>query len=158
MKVLFLHGYGSDPNGIRPTFLKQSGHDVVHPALPDGDFEASLRIAQQAFDQAQPDVVVGSSRGGGVAMNIDTGDVPLVLIAPAWRNWGSANTIRAGTIILHSDHDDVVPIEGSRELLRRSGLPENDLVVAGENHRMVDKAAFDALLAAIERAGTVNRS
>ncbi len=152
MKVLFLHGYGSDPNGIRPTFLKESGYEVVHPALPDDDFEASLRVAQQAFDRAQPDVVVGSSRGGGIAMNIDSGDVPLVLIAPGWRKWGTATTVKPGTVILHSDNDDVVPIEGSRELLRRSGLSDDHLVVAGENHRMVDKAAFDALLAAIERA------
>ncbi|MHC4177157.1 MAG: alpha/beta hydrolase [Planctomycetota bacterium] len=154
MKILFLHGYGSDPNGIRPMFLQESGYEVVHPALPDDDFQASLRIAQQSFDQAQPDVVVGSSRGGGVAMNIDTGQVPLVLIAPAWRKWGTVTTVKAGTIILHSDFDDVVPIAGSRELLRRSGLPEDHLVVVGEDHRMVDQAAFEALLEAIERVGT----
>ena len=154
MKVLFLHGYGSDPDGIRPTFLKQSGHEVVHPALPDNDFHESLRIAQQSFDQARPDVVVGSSRGGAVAMNIDGRDVPLILIAPAWRRLGTATTVRAGTVILHSEQDEVVSIAGSRELLRRSDLSEDHLVVVGENHRMVDKPAFEALLAAIERVGT----
>ncbi len=153
MKVLFLHGYGSDPNGIRPLFLEESGYDVAHPALPDDDLQASLEIAQQSFDQARPDVVVGSSRGGGVAMNIHTRDVPLVLIAPAWRSFGTAGTVKPGTVILHSENDDVVPIQGSRELLSRSGLSEDHLVVVGEDHRMVDKAAFDALLAAIERAG-----
>lgn len=151
MKILFLHGYGSDPDGIRPMFLQESGYEVVHPALPDDDFQASLRIAQQSFDQARPDVVVGSSRGGGIAMNIDTRDVPLVLIAPAWSKFGTASTIGPGTVILHSENDDVVPIQGSRELLRRSGLSEDHLVVVGEDHRMADKAAFDALLAAIER-------
>ena len=150
MKILFLHGFGSDPNGIRPMFLEESGYDVVHPALPDDDFQASLQIAQQAFDQARPDVVVGSSRGGAVAMNIDTGQTPLVLIAPAWRKWGPATALKAATVILHSDHDEVVPIEGSRELLRQSGLPPDRLIVVGENHRMVDKPAFEALVAAIE--------
>ena len=29
MKILFLHGYGSDPNGIRPTFLKENGYEAV---------------------------------------------------------------------------------------------------------------------------------
>jgi hypothetical protein len=158
MKILFLHGYGSDPDGIRPTFLKQRGYDVVHPALPDDDFQASLQIAQQSFDQAQPDVVVGSSRGGAVAMNIDSGQAPLVLIAPAWRKRGPATAVKAATVILHSDHDDVVPIEGSRELLRQSGLSQDRLVVVGENHRMVDEAAFEALVAAIERAGALSRS
>ncbi len=86
-------------------------------------------------------------------MNIDTGDVPLILIAPAWTNWGTARPVKPGTVILHSAHDDVVPIEGSRELLQRSGLSDDHLVVAGENHRMVDEAAFGALLEIIERVG-----
>jgi hypothetical protein len=38
------------------------------------------------FDQHHPDVVVGSSRGGAVAMNIDAGAAPLVLLCPAWTN------------------------------------------------------------------------
>jgi len=150
MKLLFLHGYGSDPAGIRPTFLKKQGYEVVHPALPDEDFGASLAIAQRAFDESRPEVVVGSSRGGAVAMNIEIGDTPLVLIAPAWRNWGEAASVGERTIVLHSANDDVVPIEGSRELLRRSGLPDGRLVVVGENHRMVDAAAFTALVEAIE--------
>lgn len=153
MRILFLHGFGSDPNGIRPTFLGENGYDVIHPALPDHDFDESVRIAQLAFDQGRPNVVVGSSRGGAVAMNIDTGDVPLILIAPAWTNWGTARPVKPGTVILHSAHDDVVPIEGSRELLQRSGLSDDHLVVAGENHRMVDEAAFGALLEIIERVG-----
>jgi hypothetical protein len=149
MKILFLHGFGSDPNGIRPAFLRSSGYDVAHPALPDDDFDESLRIAQQAFDEQPPDVLVGSSRGGTVAMNIDTRDVPLVLIAPAWTKWGSASTVGPKTIILHSDQDDVVPIDESRRLIQESGLPEDRLIVAGRNHRMVDDEAFMALLEAL---------
>ncbi len=98
-------------------------------------------------------MVVGSSRGGAVAINMDTGETPLVLIAPAWSSRGTATTVKPATIILHSANDDVVPIEGSRELLRRSGLPEDRLVVVGDNHRMVDEAAFAALLEAVEEVG-----
>ena len=46
----------------------------------------------------------------------------------------------------------MVPIADSQELLRNSSLPEDHLIVAGENHRMVDEEAFGALLRAIERA------
>jgi esterase/lipase len=151
MKILFLHGYGSDPNGIRPTFLKESGYEVAHPALPNDDFGESLRIAQEVFNQTHPEVVVGSSRGGAVALNIQTGNTPLVLIAPSWRTRGSTTKAKPSTIIVHSEHDDVVPVADSRELLRNSGLPEDHLVVAGENDRMVDEEAFGALLRAIER-------
>ena len=145
MKVLFLHGTGADPNGIRPTFLKEEGFDVIHPALPDGNFDESVRIGQEAFDREMPDVVVGSSRGGAVALNMDTGDAPLVLIAPAWKYWENAKTVKAAVTILHSENDDVVPIAGSRELLTNSGLSENQLIVVGQDHKMTDEAAFGAL-------------
>ena len=55
-------------------------HEVLNPALPDGDFDEAVRIAQAEFDRHRPDVVVGSSRGGAVAMNIDSQDTPLVLL------------------------------------------------------------------------------
>ena len=73
MKILFLHGWQSTPGGVKPTYLKDHGHEVLNPALPDDDFDAAVRIAQAEFDRHQPDVVVGSSRGGAVAMNIDSG-------------------------------------------------------------------------------------
>ena len=83
VKVLFLHGWNSTPGGVKPTFLAQHGHEVLNPALPDDDFAAAVRIAQAEFDRDHPDVVVGSSRGGAVAMNIDAGDTPLVLMCLA---------------------------------------------------------------------------
>ena len=81
MRILFLHGWHSTPGGVKPTFLAQHGHEVFNPALPDDNFDAAVAIAQADFDRGRPDVVVGSSRGGAVAMNISTGDTPLVLSA-----------------------------------------------------------------------------
>src|SRR5208337_4217421 len=106
MKILFLHGWQSAPGGLKPTYLKSHGHEVLNPALPDDDFDAAVRIAQAEFDRYLPDVVVGSSRGGAVAMNIKAGDTPLVLLCPAWRRWGSAKSVKFGTVILHSPADD----------------------------------------------------
>jgi hypothetical protein len=66
VKLLFLHGWTSTPGGLKPTYLKNHGHEVLNPALPDDDFqEAVVRIAQAEFDQGHPDVVVGSPRGRG---------------------------------------------------------------------------------------------
>jgi len=100
MTILFLHGWTSTPGGIKPTYLKDHGHTVLNPALPDDDFDAAVRIAQAEFDRHHPDVVVGSSRGGAVAMNINAGSPPLVLLCPAWKHWGTARTVKPGTIIL----------------------------------------------------------
>lgn len=153
MTILFLHGWHSVPGGVKPSYLAAHGHTVINPALDDDDFEAAVRRAQGEYDRHQPDVIVGSSRGGAVAMNLQAGDTPLVLLCPAWKRWGTARTVKAGTVILHAEADDVIPITESRELLRASGLPESALVVVGNDHRLADPEPLRALLAACERAG-----
>ncbi len=152
MKILFLHGWGSTPGGVKPTFLRNNGHEVCNPHLPDDDFDAAVRIAQAHFDQHRPEVVVGSSRGGAVAMNLDTGATPLVLLCPAWKRWGAATTIKPKTVILHSTADEAIPIAESRELLTNSGLPESSLLVIGTEHRLADPEALHAMLQAVEQA------
>ncbi len=153
MTILFLHGWHSTPGGIKPTYLKDHGHEVLNPALPDDDFDAAVRIAQAEFDQHRPEVVVGSSRGGAVAMNIAAGSTPLVLLCPAWKRWGTARTVKPGTIILHSGADDVVPFADSQELLRNSDLPESALIVVGHEHRLADPESLAKMVEACEQIG-----
>jgi len=91
------------------------------PALPDDDFDAAVHIAQTEFDRHYPDVVVGSSRGGAVAMNINSSDCPLVLLCPAWKHWGAAKTVKTNTIILHSKADETIPIAVTSVLQTSAG-------------------------------------
>jgi alpha-beta hydrolase superfamily lysophospholipase len=160
MRILYLHGLYSMPGGVKPAFLASRGYEILNPGMPDDDFTASVRIAQEAFDQGRPDVVVGSSRGGAVAMKINSGGVPLVLIAPAWRRWGTAGTVKPGTVVLHSEGDEVVPIDDSRALVAASRLQADALVVAGIDHNMVDEEAFRALIGVLEgsRAASEHRN
>ena len=128
----------------------QHGHEVINPALPDEDFDEAVRIAQAEFDKHQPQVVVGSSRGGAVAMNINSGDARLVLLCPAWKKWGTARTVKPGTVILHSRADDVVPFGDSEELVRNSGLPASALIEVGNDHRLADPEPLETMLRACE--------
>ena len=143
MKILFLHGWNSVPGGVKPTYLATHGHDVINPKLPYEDFQEAVRIAQAEFDQHQPQVVVGSSRGGAVAMNINSGSAKLVLLCPAWKKWGTARTVKAGTVILHSRADDVVPFEDSEELAQTSGAR---LIEVGNDHRLADPEPLERML------------
>jgi alpha-beta hydrolase superfamily lysophospholipase len=152
MTALFLHGWHSVPGGVKPSYLAAHGFQVVNPALDDDDFAGAVRTAQAEYDRHRPGVVVGSSRGGAVAMNIDSGATPLVLLCPAWRRWGTARTVKPGTVILHSNADDVLPIADSRELVRASGLPESALVVVGDDHRLADPEPLAAMLEACRKA------
>jgi hypothetical protein len=152
MKILFLHGWQSRPGGVKPTYLDDHGHQVINPALPHEDWAESLRIAQAEFDKHQPHVVVGSSRGGAVAMNIKSGEAKLVLLCPAWKKYGTATTVKPGTVILHSRADDVVPFADSEELVRNSELPAWALIEVGTDHRLADPVPWQRMLGAVELA------
>ncbi len=148
-KILFLSGYGTKPGETTPNILRTHGYTVVEPDLPDGDFARSVTIAQKVFNRHQPEVVVGWSRGGAVAMSIDRGQARLILIAPAWKNWGTVTAVKPEVTILHSPRDELVSIQDSLELLHNSGLPPQQLLVVGEDHRMTDREAAAALLQAV---------
>ena len=149
MKVLFLHGWNSKPGGMKPTYLANHGHEVINPALSDDDFANALAVAQGEFDKHLPDVVVGSSRGGAVAMNINSGDTPLVLLCPAWKNWGKVIALKKGSVILHSRNDEIIPFSNSEELVLNSGLDPSALWVVGEDHRLADDKSLAKMLEAI---------
>ncbi len=150
MNILFLHGWQSTPGGLKPTYLKNHGHTVRNPALPDHDFDLAVSIAQAVYNRHRPEVVVGSSRGGAVAMNMDAGDASLVLLCPAWKTWGTASTVKPGTTILHSRADETVPFADSEELVRNSDLPPGALVEVGTEHRLADEGALAMMLRAVE--------
>ena len=151
MKILFLHGWRSVLGGVKPTYLKDHGHTLINPALDDDDFDVAVRTAQAEYDQHKPDVIVGSSRGGAVAMNINSGDSPLVLLCPAWKNWGTVTRLKPNSVILHSRQDDVIPFSHSEELVAHSGLPPETLIEVGNDHRLADPDPLKAMLEACER-------
>lgn len=150
MKILFLHGWHSVPGGVKPSYLKERGHEVLNPSLDDDDFELALETAQAIYDKERPDVVVGSSRGGAVAVNLKSEDTPLVLLCPAWKNWGTAERTKASSIILHSRADDVIPFEDSCELLENSELAQERLIEVGSDHRLADPQSLAAMASACE--------
>jgi hypothetical protein len=148
MRILFLHGLESQVGGAKPVHLKAAGHDVVEPSLAGTNFEESKIIAQAYVDKYGPEVIVGSSRGGALAMNIDPAGARLVLVAPAWNIYGSLPAARADSTIIHSETDKIIPFEESIQLSKMSGAA---LVAAGSDHRMNSSNALSAILAAVER-------
>ena len=79
-------------------------------------------------------------------MNIDSGTTPLVLLCSAWKRWGTATTVKPGTVILHSRADETVPFADSEELVRNSGFPDLSLIVVGTDHRLADPESLKAAL------------
>lgn len=85
-----------------------------------------------------------------MAMNIKSGAARLVLLCPAWKKFGTAKTVKPGTVILHSRADDVIPFADSEELVRNSGLLASALIEVGDDHRLADKEPLKAMLRACE--------
>ncbi len=83
-------------------------------------------------------------------MNIGTGNTPLVRLCPEWKRWGTAKTVKPGTIILYSTTDDTIPFAESRELLRNSGLDESALLAVGTEHRLADPESLAVMVKAVE--------
>ena len=146
MKILFLHGWHSVPDGVKPTYLAKHGNEVLNPALNDDNFDAAVRVAQAEYDQYQPDIIVGTSRGGAVALNINSNDTPLVLLCPAWKNWGTVTKLKPKSLILHSRNDEVIPFTDSEELITSSGLSPETLMEIGKDHRLADDESLSVML------------
>ena len=149
-KILFLHGLESKPGGKKPSFLKKHGYIVLNPALPKSSFTESIRIAQDAIDSEEPDFIVGSSRGGAVALSIKPRGANLVLIAPAWKRFCrniEQGGIKSQCVVLHSEKDDIVDINDSIEL---TSFTDATLIKAGSDHRMSDSDALEGILDAIK--------
>ncbi len=147
--ILFLHGLESRPGGSKAKHLENLGHTVYNPAIPKWSFEESISIAQKVIDDNPVDVIVGSSRGGAVAMCVNPGSAKVVLIAPAWSHFKPSENqdIDESTMILHSRKDDIVKIQDSRKLVENFGAT---LIEVGDDHRMNDSSALEALQEAVE--------
>jgi hypothetical protein len=143
--ILYLHGNSPGPFDSKTEYLQRRGHEVVgRPRLPyprhprrswrwlvayfnQGWFHDAIAAAQQACEACGPDVVVGSSMGGAVAMNIGSGYTSQVLLAPAWRagcllRFGQAVGVKAATVVIHGDRDRTISPRYSRRLLGDSRL------------------------------------
>ncbi len=161
-RLLYLHGSSAGPHGSKTEYLERHGHEVVGRRLPyprhprrswrwiaayfdQGWFREAVASAREGLDACKPDVIVGSSMGGAVAMNLGPGDTPLVLVAPAWRAWwllrfGQARTVKAATVIVHGDTDRTIFPRYSRRLLANSRRGEATAgLVASVERRLTER-------------------
>lgn len=147
MKVLFLHGLESKPGGSKAKALKEAGFEVLNPALPKEPFDIAVKIAQDVINYERPSVVVGSSRGGAVAMAVKPMGAQRVLIAPAWRKYGVSKNLDSA-FVLHSETDDIVPFEDTQELFRNNvGIT---VIACDDDHRMRKEETLSKIVGCVK--------
>jgi esterase/lipase len=159
-KVLYIHGVGGSKNSPKATAIRFKGYDFVAPTFPKlaGDtlfslaipflnrshWNRSIAITKDAIEKEKPDVVVGSSMGGALAMEAlqEMPHIPQVLISPAWKFFGVKPKLSDIATIIHGDRDVLVNVKDSEKLAKKN--PNANLIVIPDDHRAnkhVDKIA-----------------
>lgn len=130
-------------------------------------YEACIAIQREAIERVRPDVLLGSSWGGAVAVELVARGAwrgPTVLLAPAFHRvahgmgWGAVDAdlaqLRAlaaehPVVVFHDPTDDTVPLADSVALAGRSAI-ELAKVDAG-GHRLMGLLEDGSLVATLRR-------
>jgi hypothetical protein len=140
LRVLFIHGLEGSPQGSKARFLAEH-FAAITPAMDTGDFAACVALQRRILGEFVPEVLVGSSFGGAVAVAL-LGDGsfagPTLLLAPAQRHFGVAESLppKVRVIVAHGLHDSVVDIAGSRALVASSTPEWARLLEVDDDHRL----------------------
>ena len=96
-RVLFVHGLESGPHGLKARYLAERFEHSLCVAMPNSatarssveDYEECLELQREALAVFKPDVIVGSSFGGALCLDLISRGFwigPAVLLCPAHRN------------------------------------------------------------------------
>ena len=132
MNILYFHGRLSSPQTSKAEHIRvHTGHDVFVPSypsqhgLPVDTFPKSYPIATEAVLHYQPDIIVGSSYGGGILLKLITEGLwkgPSLFLAGAGVHYGIATQRPPDlpALLIHGTQDSVISVEDSRLLAHSS--------------------------------------
>jgi predicted esterase len=156
LKVQFVHGLESGPGSSKAAYLDRF-FDAQTPAMDTRSFEGSVDVQTRHLSTFVPDVLVGSSFGGAVALALlqrGAFSGPTVLLAPAHTHFGVEARIPAGSrvIVVHGSRDTVVSIDDSRRLAATGTPGLVDFMEVDDEHRLATLLEGDALASIVRRA------
>ncbi len=140
LRVQFIHGLESNPQGSKARFLA-AHFDALTPAMDTRDLAGAIETQAAALADFQPDVVIGSSFGGAIAVALLARGLwrgPTLLLAQAAEKLGITAPLPEGVVvtIVHGTRDDVVPLEDSRKLARTGTPGLVTLIEVDDEHRL----------------------
>lgn len=156
IRVQFAHGLESSPQGAKARYLA-ARFQALTPAMDTGDFPACVALHAAELQRFRPDVLVGSSFGGAVVLELlRRGEWrgPTLLLAQAGLKLGVCERLPEGVpvLLVHGTRDDVVDPEHSRRLARTGSPGLVRLVEVDDEHRLDRLIAEDRLAGLVDEA------
>ena len=146
-RILILHGKEGSPNGSKVQYVRGLNKYEVH--VPDykpkdEDVYVALprcvaEVKELIKEKFKPDLIIGSSFGGGVLLQLVTDGVwkkPSIFLAQAGVMYGVASSLPAGlpAILIHGKQDGIVSMQDSVQLANRHNTAE--LLLINDTHRL----------------------
>ncbi|MGH0038325.1 MAG: hypothetical protein ACQGVK_25105 [Myxococcota bacterium] len=149
LRVQFIHGLESSPQGTKARRLA-ARFESLAPPMDTGDFEGCVRSQAEVLGGFRPDVVVGSSFGGAVAVALLQRRLwsgPTLLLAQAALRYGLPLELPdAGPIwLVHGLSDAIVDPEDSRRLAGVGDPARVRLILVDDDHRLSRSVAGGSL-------------
>ena len=136
LRVQFIHGLEGSPQGAKARLLAEH-FDALTPTMDTSDFAASVATQAEAARRFAPDVLVGSSFGGAVAVALLAQGVwrgPTLLLAQAAVHYDPSVRLPQDVTIwlVHGTNDTLLDVEDSRRLAA-TGSPERVRLIEVED-------------------------
>jgi len=155
LRVQFAHGLESSPQGIKARLFAEH-FTALTPSMDTRDFARCVDVHARALETFRPDVLVGSSFGGAVAVALLMRGAyrgPTLLLAQAALRYVPSAAFPEGVpvVLVHGRQDDVIPFADS-EALARTGTPELvTLLPQDDDHALTKLCASGLLVGLVER-------
>ena len=163
-KVVYIGGINS--YGMKGRRIAHDGYDCTVPLMPSDNVRAiAARFLPRCITGIQtylnelctcclnctktvPDLVVGSSQGGAVAMSLVQNEwkgAKLILLAPAWKTFSVPLIVPRDTVIVHGTDDWLISLSDSVQLRNKNKCT---LIKVNDNHHL--EHSYDLILRQVD--------
>jgi predicted esterase len=156
LRVQFIHGLEGSPQGTKARVLAEH-FEAETPAMDTSDFDACVALQRETLERFAPDVLVGSSFGGAVALELlwqGAHAGPTLLLAQAAFHLGKRRSLPEGArvLLVHGSRDDIVDPEDSRKLAATGTAGAVELLEVDDEHSLSASVQRGELLTWVRRA------
>ena len=146
-KVLMFHGKEGSPYGRKAMHLRNNPCYTAHiPSYPSNRgpvsevFDECYEIAKKELAKMNPDLVVGSSFGGGILLKLVTEGIwtgPSLFLAQAGVHYKISETLpqNVSCILIHGAKDTIIELQDS-EMLAQSSNTAQMVTLPNDGHRL----------------------